>query len=55
MHVVIMSLMSLGVQFRYPITGRVWGTVPHVGNVAQPPLAKASGEPVSAGRTHTHG
>ena len=23
---------------------RVWGTVPSVGNVAQPPLGKASGE-----------
>ena len=33
----------------------MWGTVPRVGNVAQPPLGKASGEQGLVGRTHAHG
>ena len=32
----------------------LWGTVPSVGNVAQHPLGKASGERGSGGRTHAH-
>ena len=32
------------------LIGEVWGTVPSVGNVAQPPLGKASGERGSVGR-----
>ena len=33
---------------------KVCRTVPSRGNVAQPPLGKASGERGSAGRTHAH-
>ena len=32
----------------------IWGTVPSLGNVAQPPLGKASGERGPVGRTHAH-
>ena len=33
-----------GRPYRASDPATVWGTVPHVGNVAQPPLGKASGE-----------
>ena len=42
-------------EWMYTWSTKVWGTVPSMTNVAQPPLGKASGEWGLVGRTHTHG